>query len=103
MRVGPYNLAVFFSDDLCDAEELRTHTSLWGFCASHEGRIVIREGVAPDFQREVLMHEVLHAVHDVMGTASQQPDTEEELVGRMAPALLRVFQDNPELVKYLAS
>lgn len=49
-----------------------------------------------------LLHEVLHCITELTGLAEEWSEAKEEaFVGRIAPALQTVLQDNPELLKYL--
>lgn len=50
--------------------------------------------------QEVVTHEVLHGCCDGLDVPQK---VEEKVVAKIAPALLQVLQDNPELVKYLVS
>lgn len=74
-------------------------------------KITIRGGgvLSEDAARDTLLHEVLHAI---IGVSTMEifhldgghggPD-EEKIVGQLAPLLLAVLRDNPELVAALIS
>lgn len=55
---------------------------------------------SPVAEREVLLHEVIHAC--VMASAVPWAEkTEERFVATVSPRLLEVLRDNPALVRYL--
>jgi len=60
-------------------------------------------------KKQALVHEILHAIHNTMGSASKPgksaefSDWEHHFISMYEVGLLMVLQDNPELVKYLAS
>lgn len=51
--------------------------------------------------RETLLHETLHTCAHFAGVENKQRLTEEEFITRLAPVLLMVLADNPELLKEL--
>ena len=72
----------------------------------HESRrIEVADNLAAEPEREVVLHETLHAVMEYVGVnydyAAEDPPGEEQLVTRLAPALLALLVDNPRLVGYL--
>lgn len=78
-----------------------------GYCDRSLNKILIRgpRMMAEDKAREVLLHEVLHAI---IGTARIDPfgddeNAEENLVSQLAPLLLAALRDNPALVAALLS
>lgn len=70
-------------------------------------KIIIRGGgiLSEDSARDTLLHEVLHAVIGVstMELYHAEDNLEEKVVGQLAPLLLAVLRDNPELVAALIS
>lgn len=58
-------------------------------------------------KRQVLVHEILHAIHNTLGSSSKPSksadfaDWEHHFISMYEVGLLMVLQDNPELVKYL--
>lgn len=79
--------------DECDGE----------FCAK-TGRIRITPGAAPDYQRYLLAHEVVHGLLEhagVLDGSGKERFTEEQvacLIGRALPVFLK---DNPEFVELM--
>lgn len=68
-----------------------------GMCETHRQRIVMMKGLPVDTERDTLLHEVIHAIDETMGTEL----TEQQVVA-LASGLLAVFNDNhKELTDYL--
>lgn len=88
-----------------DPHDAETFDAL-GHCDRSRLRISLRgpDGMAPGKARETLLHEVIHAV---IGTARIEPfgdlEAEETLVRSLAPLLLAVLRDNPDLVAALVA
>lgn len=60
------------------------------------------EGIGFDKRRETLLHESLHALIAMTGLSKDAlDDREENVVNRLAPALLQFIRDNPTLYSYL--
>jgi hypothetical protein len=56
--------------------------------------------------KETLLHESLHALWHLVGLNEPYPQEEkdspgEDIINRLAPALLSLLRDNPELVEWL--
>lgn len=66
----------------------------WGECDKMAGVIRIADGITDDRKKEVLIHEILHAIWDL---ASLPTEGEEEVVSRLAGPLTMVLNDNPKL------
>jgi len=61
-------------------------------------------GIGPDVQREVVLHETLHALfylHKFSRYLASQEQHGEEFIDALAPALLALLRQNPALVRYL--
>jgi hypothetical protein len=66
-------------------------------------RICVRLGLAPHYERSVVLHEVMHGLWEHAGLTAEgraQP-TEEEVVSALSYRLLEVLRSNPALVRYL--
>lgn len=81
-----------------------------GQCDGARGVISVRlaHEQHPVHEREILLHETLHACFYVSGITINDdvriyPDIEEGIVSRVAPVLTQVFRDNPEFSKFLES
>ena len=66
------------------------------------GEIFLEDGLHPDFEREVVLHECLHGVISYNEVLSEDLKRfEEDIVKSLSPALLNLLQANPKLVAYL--
>ena len=60
-------------------------------------------------KKQVLVHEILHAIHNTLGSATKPvktsdfADWEHHFISMYEVGLLMVLQDTPNLVKYLTS
>lgn len=65
--------------------------------------VLVQPGQAPSYERDTILHEILHAVIAETGLRAwfSDQDKEEEMVLVLAPALLEVLRENPALVRYL--
>ena len=60
-------------------------------------------------KKQVLVHEILHAIHNTLGSSTKPvktsdfADWEHHFISMYEVGLLMVLQDNPNLVKYLTS
>lgn len=64
--------------------------------------ILLQPGQAPDYERDTVLHESIHAVIAAVGFTNWFPeDKEEELVRTLSPLILQLLRDNPRLVAYL--
>lgn len=68
-----------------------------GGCDFDGLKLSVKKRMRRSKEQETLLHEVLHACTDV---ACKERD-DEPFVNAVAPVLLQVIQDNPELVEYL--
>ncbi len=102
VRVQPHPTAQLNPDD-------NDSTDAMGHCDRQRLVISLRgpDGMADDKAREVLLHEVLHAI---IGTARIPPfhatteaddDLEEKIVSMLAPLLLHTLRENPGLVRVI--
>ena len=63
----------------------------------YETQIVrIQAGQQPAFEADTLLHELIHAIDDVM-----QLGMRERQVHCVASGLIALFKDNPEVIEYL--
>ena len=70
-----------------------------GTCGFDEVQIVVRKGLRKSVAKETLLHELLHAC--TYPSLNSKTATDEKFVTAVAPSLLQMLQDNPELVEYL--
>lgn len=95
VRVGQMTYSVEFVDDLTQVEDGRR---LSGCLLHEEQRIFVKTGDGPDWTRDTLLHEVLHAAFFAAGVAGGD---NELAVSRLTPVLLGFLRDNPKLITYL--
>lgn len=91
--VGPYRYAVVDDKPFTDSHDA------WGFIQYAAQRIVYDASAAPERLRVALMHEVLHAIHDLVNTRGEK--WEEGQVTQDAGLLVDVLRRNPALVAFL--
>lgn len=85
---------------------LRSSTQVPGHEVGHitygAGEIHIQDGLHPDYEKEVMLHECLHGLINYNELLSENlKQFEEDIVKTFSPALLRLLRDNPALVEYL--
>jgi hypothetical protein len=90
VKVGSlsYQLAVWPSNEATAAER-------YGECDRMNLIIRYRDDIPDDMLREVVFHEILHAVYSFMEI--DQTSDEEKQVSKMTKGLNMVFLDNPKL------
>lgn len=69
----------------------------FGHCDMAKQVINIHDGLTPTEEADTVLHEVIHAIDETIGTGLT-----EHQVHHLACGLFGVFQDNPELAEYLA-
>ena len=96
IKVGAMRFEVRLASELADDGKYGA-TNVWG------QSILLQPGQAADFERDTLLHEVLHAIVAESGLRAwfTDQDKEEELIRVLAPALLEVLRENKSLVGYL--
>ena len=94
IRVGPHDVPVFYKPRLEDEDEGSVVSGLFFVEDFH---IEIRQGLKGSRMAEVLMHEVLHAVHS--NTRFTDDEDEERAVTILASALTQLAKDNPEFIR----
>ena len=68
----------------------------WGGYCDYETKVIkVVSGLHPQRTREVVLHEILHAIHFEMGL--EDDGTEEEFTDRTARGLLAMAQTGPFL------
>lgn len=75
----------------------------YGMCDKGTHTILIQEGMRPQKEAEVLLHEVFHAIYDVSGLGLMDNMPEEPIVNMLGYHMLQVIRDNPNLMAYLAA
>jgi hypothetical protein len=95
--VGPYQYSI---REVGELERIKA--DIMGFC--DEGGLEIGvavEGVTPQHQAEVMIHEILHALFGA-GSLRDNPDVhEEQIVTVLAKGLIQVARDNPHILRWI--
>ena len=107
IRVGTRVYKIVFDDeriaDACD--EMGTLVS--AFSDHTRFQIVLPRNedgrFSPLFQRETIMHEIIHSAFRAAAYDSLKPQIEEEVAQVLDRMILGALRDNPKLVKYLCS
>ncbi|MDQ0221699.1 ImmA/IrrE family metallo-endopeptidase [Streptococcus moroccensis] len=68
--------------------------NLWGYCDYEQQIIYIRESLSEERKKQVLIHELTHAILQEAGYKEQ----DEELVTRFSIILHQVLSENPSLL-----
>lgn len=73
-------------------------------CISDDQLIITDPNLSYEGEREVVLHEVLHALWAQTTLAKvHEPEAEEAIIWTLAPRLFGFLKDNPEFVKWLLS
>ncbi|CAB4128900.1 IrrE N-terminal-like domain containing protein [uncultured Caudovirales phage] len=79
----------------------------YGYTLERRNMIVVDKDASDTRKRQVVMHEILHAIRFTFFTGNKMAsklsfeDTEHYFIGMYEETLLMVLKDNPELVAYL--
>ena len=65
----------------------------YGLCLPEKQKILIAKDLAPDKRREVLIHEIAHAIWDAMDIGFSHA-TEEKVVSANAKGIVALLADN---------
>ena len=81
----------------------------YGYTLERRNMIVVDKDASDTRKKQVVMHEILHAIRFTFFTGSKMSsklsfeDTEHYFIGMYEETLLMVLKDNPELLEYLLS
>lgn len=100
IKVTPHEVEVRFDRDAMAA------ASANGVYLGDVNTILLSPGCDPLVERETMLHEALHAIWNQTLLDKLYPDEEpdspgEAIISTLAPRLLAVLRDNPQLVAYL--
>lgn len=109
ITVRPHRYSLRADENALNAVRLEKRQAVITGCLDPQtGAIVLSEKVGLSYQRDTVLHEVLHAVseHSGLRYALQDrttPMPEEELMQHLDTGLLGVLRDNPALVAWLCA
>jgi len=72
-----------------------------GYCDTEKQVIAVDFARPVDRQLEILLHELGHAIWDVLGLGTRE--TEERAVAVLAAGWTQVYQSNPELLRWISA
>lgn len=105
VKVGPFRYSVAVGGVEWDQARLASNDpDLVGHADHATLTIAMRPGLVPGAEREVLLHEILHACSNAAGQPLEcmsHEEAEENAVRVLAPPLLGVLRDNPAVIAYL--
>jgi len=67
-----------------------------GECSVDKLTLTVRDGLHPEKERLVLVHEIVHAIEDVLGL-----NLKEKQVEGLETGIYALIRDNPGLLRYL--
>ncbi len=90
LKIGYSYWPVEYDNLMIDEEEC-------GKCLHQQQIIKIRPEMSKAKEKEVLLHEVCHAIFTLAGLTDES--SEEEVVNRITPLLLQFLLDNPDFLE----
>jgi hypothetical protein len=108
VQVGPFEFTIDWSVQGW-SEAMESHSSsmdpdygrFYGFTDPRTCSIWINPHAAATFQRETLLHEIMHACQAVAALPNEEPVKGEEFVTRISPILLDTLTRNVGLIDFL--
>lgn len=93
VRVGPFDV------EIKTLEGKERDNNLGTFCDT-QLTISVRDTYRnPQQEAETFLHELMHAIYEVMGIKSK--DGEERIISQMSLGMAMVIRDNPDLIGWL--
>ena len=99
VRLAPHTIVVTADTAAAHTLSQAAGEQLYGNWDARYLTITLDPSQADSQVAETLLHELLHACADAAGL---DEDDEERTVNAIAPRLLSVLRDNPQLVRFLA-
>ena len=93
IKVGPHVYSVLRKPASTLGENI-------GHCDSSSLQIWVKQRLRKSKAQEILLHEILHALI-LQALDTEEKHDDEAFVVVVAPLLLQVIQDNPDLLAYL--
>ncbi|HVX20899.1 MAG TPA: hypothetical protein VHB02_06110 [Acidimicrobiales bacterium] len=107
IKVGPHRWTVEVTTEAINVARVKGSDNRIGEAHSRLLTISIDPDQAHDELADTLLHEVLHACYhltgNILNAVAKSEEIEEHSVGILAPALLGVLRDNPDLVAFLTA
>lgn len=101
VKVGPFDYRIIIGGKDWDDARLRENDAdLIGHHNPGTLTVSMAPGLVVGAQREVLLHELLHACFNAAGQPVSD-GSEEDAVRTLAPTVLALLRDNPAVVTYL--
>ena len=102
VKIGPFSYGVVSDSDAHLTAEMKHGARLDGRSQANDLTIHVNPQHAPTYQKSTMIHEILHQVFVVSGALLDE-EAEERICRHLEGGLLGVFQDNPDLVGWLAA
>jgi hypothetical protein len=98
ITIAPFDYAVR------DEPQLQERAGVVGLCNTDTLHLYLDGGLPYGVEAETLLHETLHAMWAQTNLQKRFTDKQQEaVVWALAPRLLSLLRDNPELVKWLTN
>lgn len=104
VKIGWHTYKVIFGKEplVLAGSDINIHEDLCGLTSVNQCRIWVDDNQSKSQIQDTLLHEILHAVFDTCGISVDLDHAAEERIVRvLAPNLLSLFRDNPELAEKL--
>lgn len=99
LRIGPYTWTVKCSKKAW--AETKPKEGEYGEADPHKYRITLKPKMSLQYERVVLMHEIMHAARFATEQDLDLNKAEESFIELTDGILVAVLQDNPDLLDYL--
>lgn len=100
MFTGKLKIAAFDFNVVSWHNRAADASGCFGECSTSEQLIRIADNLSPTRLRDILLHEILHAIWWAYRLADE--DKEERTVTTLATGLAQVLRDNPKLREFLS-
>jgi|688.fasta_scaffold478306_2 hypothetical protein len=103
VQVGPFTFTIKSDKASMDSARGRFESlDAIGFMSIHEQTIFIDPELQGDINIDTLLHEILHAIFEVVGLKNHFEEKEEEqIIAAMSPTLLDTLRRNVEVTDYI--
>lgn len=72
-----------------------------GFIDFHQNKIKILDGLCPNLQNEILLHEIMHGIITYF-ELDLKNDDEEKIIECFAKGIYQIFRDNKNLLEVIS-